>query len=63
MRINSRNATLGGLAGTGAQTYAINRLLAPKGRFQLMLRLYWPSEPPPSIIDGTWSPPPAKKVA
>ena len=40
-----------------------NWLPAPKGRFQLMLRLYWPNETPPSIIDGTWSPPPAKKVA
>lgn len=40
-----------------------NWLPAPKGKFQLMLRLYWPSETPPSIIDGTWSPPPAKKVA
>ncbi len=39
-----------------------NWLPAPKGKFQLMLRLYWPSETPPSIIDGTWSPPPAKKV-
>ena len=39
-----------------------NWLPAPKGRFQLMLRLYWPIETPPSIIDGTWSPPPAKKV-
>jgi len=40
-----------------------NWLPAPKGRFQLMLRLYWPNETPPSIIDGTWSPPPAKKIA
>ena len=40
-----------------------NWLPAPKGKFQLMLRLYWPNETPPSIIDGTWSPPPAKKVA
>jgi hypothetical protein len=39
-----------------------NWLPAPKGKFQLMLRLYWPTETPPSIIDGTWSPPPAKKV-
>ena len=39
-----------------------NWLPAPKGKFQLMLRLYWPSETPPSIINGTWSPPPAKKV-
>lgn len=40
-----------------------NWLPAPKGKFQLMLRLYWPTETPPSIINGTWSPPPAKKVA
>lgn len=40
-----------------------NWLPAPKGKFQLMLRLYWPNETPPSIIDGTWSPPPAKKAA
>lgn len=39
-----------------------NWLPAPEGKFQLMLRLYWPTETPPSIIDGTWSPPPAKKV-
>ena len=39
-----------------------NWLPAPKGKFQLMLRLYGPSETPPSIIDGTWSPPPARKV-
>ena len=40
-----------------------NWLPAPKGKFQLMLRLYWPTETPPSIIDGSWSPPPAKKMA
>jgi hypothetical protein len=31
-----------------------NWLPAPKGRFVLMLRLYWPKETFPSIIDGTW---------
>ena len=25
---------------------------APKGKFVLMLRMYWPDEDPPSIIDG-----------
>ncbi len=40
-----------------------NWLPAPKGKFQLMLRMYWPNETQPSIINGTWSPPPAKKVA
>jgi hypothetical protein len=25
-----------------------------------MLRMYWPKEKPPSIIDGTWKIPPVK---
>jgi hypothetical protein len=28
----------------------------------LMMRLYWPSEKNPSIIDGSWKIPPVKKV-
>ena len=31
-----------------------NWLPAPAGEFILMLRLYWPKETPPSILDGTW---------
>jgi hypothetical protein len=31
-----------------------NWLPAPKGKFHLMLRLYWPDENTPSIIDGSW---------
>ena len=31
-----------------------NWLPAPKDKFILMMRLYWPSETPPSILDGTW---------
>jgi len=27
-----------------------------------MLRLYWPKDTPPSIIDGTWQSPPVKQV-
>jgi hypothetical protein len=34
-----------------------NWLPAPKANFVPMLRLYWPKETPPSIIDGTWKPP------
>jgi len=34
----------------------------PKGKFILMLRLYWPDETDPSIIDGTWKPPAVAKV-
>lgn len=39
-----------------------NWLPAPKAKFIPMLRLYWPKDTPPSIIDGTWKPP-AIKVA
>jgi hypothetical protein len=37
-----------------------NWLPAPKGRFILMLRLYWPEAHTPSIINGTWKIPPMK---
>ena len=40
-----------------------NWLPAPAGKFILMLRMYWPDEKPPSIIDGTWKPPAVKKVS
>jgi hypothetical protein len=33
------------------------------GKFIPMLRLYWPKETPPSILDGTWKPPPIQKMA
>jgi hypothetical protein len=36
-----------------------NWLPAPRGKFVLMLRMYWPNEKPPSILDGSWKPPPA----
>jgi len=39
-----------------------NWLPAPAGAFNLMLRLYWPKQNPPSIIDGTWQPPAVTKV-
>jgi hypothetical protein len=40
-----------------------NWLPAPAGRFVLMLRLYWPAEPPkPSILDGSWKPPLVERV-
>jgi hypothetical protein len=40
-----------------------NWLPAPKGKFVLMLRLYWPREKAPSILDGSWEPPAVKKTA
>ena len=40
-----------------------NWLPAPPGDFILMLRMYWPTETDPSIINGTWTIPAAKKVS
>jgi hypothetical protein len=40
-----------------------NWLPAPADKFVLMLRMYWPNESSPSIINGTWKIPPVKKVA
>jgi hypothetical protein len=37
-----------------------NWLPAPKDKFVLMMRLYWPRQRAPSIIDGTWKPPAVK---
>jgi hypothetical protein len=37
-----------------------NWLPAPKDKFILMMRLYWPKETPPSLLDGTWSIPAVK---
>ncbi len=37
-----------------------NWLPAPKAKFIPMLRLYWPNEAPPSVIDGSWKPPAIK---
>ncbi|EIM26543.1 hypothetical protein MicloDRAFT_00030920 [Microvirga lotononidis] len=40
-----------------------NWLPAPAGKFILMLRMYWPNESNPSIIDGTWTIPPVRQVS
>jgi len=37
-----------------------NWLPAPEGKFILMLRLYWPKEKDPSILNGSWKIPPVK---
>jgi hypothetical protein len=31
-----------------------NWLSAPKDKFVLMMRLYWPKDTPPTILDGSW---------
>ncbi len=40
-----------------------NWLPAPSGKFILMLRMYWPKQKNPSIIDGSWKIPAVRKVS
>jgi hypothetical protein len=39
-----------------------NWLPAPKAKFSVMLRMYWPKDGPVSILDGTWKPPPIRRL-
>lgn len=39
-----------------------NWLPSPTGKFHLMLRMYWPDEKSPSIIDGSWKIPAVTKA-
>jgi hypothetical protein len=39
-----------------------NWLPSPDGAFGLFMRLYWPDDTPPSIIDGSWMPPAVRAV-
>jgi len=34
-----------------------NWLPAPAGEFNMTMRMYWPNDKPPSILDGSWKPP------
>jgi hypothetical protein len=40
-----------------------NWLPAPSGPFILMMRLYWPKDTPPSLLDGTWKIPEVKEAS
>ncbi|MEP9351646.1 DUF1254 domain-containing protein [Xanthobacter sp. KR7-225] len=39
-----------------------NWLPAPAAPFALTLRMYWPNKTPPSILNGSWGPPPVMKA-
>jgi hypothetical protein len=39
-----------------------NWLPAPKGKFNLVLRLYGPPKSVPTILNGSWTPPPVRRV-
>jgi hypothetical protein len=39
-----------------------NWLPAPKGKFVLVMRIYAPRKAAPSILDGTWTPPPVRRA-
>jgi hypothetical protein len=45
----------------GAEKEA-NWLPAPEGGFNVTMRMYWPKEHSPSIIDGSWRPPAVTKL-
>ncbi len=38
-----------------------NWLPAPKGKFALVMRIYQPRKAAPSLLDGSWTPPPIRK--
>jgi hypothetical protein len=40
-----------------------NWLPAPKGEFIPMMRMYWPKETPPSVLDGSWVPPRIERLS
>jgi hypothetical protein len=40
----------------------MNWLPAPPGGFNVTLRMYWPTHTAPSIVDGSWMPPPVTRV-
>ena len=40
-----------------------NWLPAPDGDFIAMMRMYWPTDASPSVIDGSWTPPAAIRVS
>jgi hypothetical protein len=40
-----------------------NWLPAPAGKFYLMMRLYWPNESDPSILDGSWTIPSVQEAS
>lgn len=44
------------------QAKTANWLPAPKGEFNLTMRMYWPNDQAPSVLDGTWKPPALKQV-
>ena len=39
-----------------------NWLPAPRGKFQLVMRMYGPAKASPTIVDGSWTPPPVKRM-
>lgn len=61
---------IGALIGIAAATHSLaespgpdkeaNWLPASKGKFGPILRLYWPTDSPPTILDGSWKPPAIK---
>lgn len=49
-------------AGSPGADKEANWLPAPRGKFNLVLRIYSPRQSPPSILDGSWTPPPVRRA-
>ncbi len=49
-------------AGTPGKDKQANWLPAPKGKFALVMRIYSPRKTAPSILDGSWTPPPVRRL-
>ena len=47
---------------TQPSAHVNNWLPAPSGAFYMDFRLYWPKTTPPSVIDGSWNPPPVTPI-
>ncbi len=60
--VNADGSTDIYISHTQPSAHVNNWLPAPSGKFYMDFRLYWPKTKSPSVIDGTWNPPPVTKT-
>jgi hypothetical protein len=59
--VNADGSTDIYISHTQPKAHVNNWLPAPSGAFYMDFRLYWAKTTPPSVIDGSWNPPPITK--
>ena len=59
--VNADGSTDIYISHTQPKAHVNNWLPAPSGSFYMDFRLYWAKTTPPSILDGSWNPPPITK--